>query len=97
MLDNKKETRGRLRWNSATLHETKKVRKYDCSWCGKSFSSKSNGQSTRLEREGAGTNRYCCSDHRISMFRLKSSLKNKRRVTKKDRKRHTFRPEVWRV
>ena len=100
MLDNVKETRGGMRWNSSTLYQGKKTRKYSCTWCGKKFSSKSGGQSTRLEREGAGigiANRYCCPDHRQKMFHLKSSLKNKRRVTKKNRKRHTFRPEVWRA
>jgi hypothetical protein len=88
----KKEMRGGLRDNSATMHKLRKVRDYACTWCGQTFKSNSNGQSTVH-----GDDRYCSNNHRQKMFLLKSSLQNKSRVTKKDRKRHTFRPEVWRA
>ena len=89
----KKENRGGLRWNSATLHESHKVRKYTCAWCEQGFKS----SITKRTPNDPTNPRYCSDDHRIKMFLLKKSLKNKHRVTKKDRKRHTFRPEVWRV
>jgi len=94
----KKEMRGGLRWNSAALHESHKVRKYICTWCDQGFESNSNVQSVMKRTPNDPANpRYCSDDHRIKMFLLKKSLKNKHRVTKKDRKRHTFRPEVWRA
>ena len=86
----KKETRGGLRDNSATMHKLRKVREYACTWCGQTFKS--------VQTTGAyGDDRYCSDNHRRKMFLLKSSIKNRSRVTKKDRKRHTFRPEVWRA
>ena len=61
---------------------------YVCNWCDKPFTSNANNMKGE---------RYCSTAHRTYMFKLKQSIDNKRRVTKKERKRHTFRPETWRT
>jgi hypothetical protein len=83
-----KETRGGVRWNSSTLHQSHKPIARTCTWCGKPFTSANN------KEKG---DRYCSVGHRTAMHKLKTSILNKRRVTKKTRKRHSFRPEVWRA
>jgi len=87
-MKDKKETRGGLRWNSATLHQARKPLDHICAWCNDSFTSTGN------KEKG---DRYCSDHHRINMFNLKQAIDNKKRVTKRMRKRHTFRPEVWRA
>ena len=63
-MKDKKETRGGLRWNSATLYQSRKPLDHICTWCNDSFTSTGNKE---------------------------------KRMTKRMRKRHTFRPEVWRA
>ena len=84
-----KETRGGLRWNSSTIHKSMKKKDYSCHWCGESFTSTITKYSSK--------ERYCGQHHRNRMFLLRKSIAEKSRVTKKDRKRNSFRPEVWRA
>jgi len=88
-MTDKKETRGGMRWNSKNLYKSLKKKNYTCHWCGDSFAS----TITKHSRK----ERYCKSHHRIRMFLLRKSIDEKTRVTKKDRKRNSFRPEVWRA
>ena len=83
-----KSGRGGLRPNSSILHKSHKQKSYVCNWCDKPFTSNANNMKGE---------RYCSTAHRTYMFKLKQSIDNKRRVTKKERKRHTFRPETWRT
>ena len=64
---------GGLRENSANLHTFKRVRKFNCDWCGTMFES--------MQKNS----RFCSVQHRVRGNRIDNRIRKRRRLMDKDR------------
>lgn len=71
---------GGLRENSANLHTFKRVRKFNCDWCGTMFES--------MQKNS----RFCSVQHRVRGNRIDNRIRKRRRLMDKDRSGPWVRP-----